>query len=591
MSKYRKPIRKDKPEGWILKYRGDHYNGEWPTIPQIFEMACHECPDKIFLETFAPEHQTFTFGEAQQLVRRISEKIKSIVAEPDSKIVVSGINSPEWAICYLAVQYSGNVVIPLDNTLHENEVRNLVEFSEAKMAFVDGRKKPYLDSMGLEAIVSLDRDISGKDGLEYVVDWASDVEVAKSSDEFRLELLKRSENDLAAILFTSGTTGNPKGVMLTHRNFVSDCFLAQGNLVIFRDDVFYAILPIHHAYAMVAAFLVPMSQAATIVFGKKMIPKQIFHDVKEGKVTIFLGVPVLYNKVIAGLMDGIRKKGFLVNGFVKFMMGFFAVLKAITGLDCSKRFFGFVTGKVSLNKVRVLISGGGPLAPIVVKQYNRLGLKFIEGYGMTETAPITTLNPKDAYKLGSVGRVLPGMEMKIKDANADGNGLVCFRGPNVMKGYLKNDEATREIIDEDGFINTGDIGHIDGDNYLFLTGRQKNIIVTSGGKNVFPEEIENEFQLFTDIDEVMIAGYVMSDGSEGIMAVVQPSEALIRQYADDKPACQERIQQSVDAVNKALATYKKISKLVITYDPFPMSSTKKIKRPVAMQMLKDKGLI
>ena len=322
-----------------------------------------------------------------------------------------------------------------------------------------------------------------------------------------------------------------------------------------------------------------------------MIPKQIFHDVKEGKVTIFLGVPVLYNKVIAGLMDGIRKKGFLVNGFVKFMMGFFAVLKAITGLDCSKRFFGFVTGKVSLNKVRVLISGGGPLAPIVVKQYNRLGLKFIEGYGMTETAPITTLNPKDAYKLGSVGRVLPGMEMKIEDANADGNGLVCFRGPNIMKGYLKNDEATREIIDEDGFINTGDIGHIDGDNYLFLTGRQKNIIVTSGGKNVFPEEIENEFQLFTDIDEVMIAGYAMSDGSEGIMAVVQPSEALIRQYADDKPACKERIQQSVDAVNRALATYKKISKLVITYDPFPMSSTKKIKRPVAMQMLKDKGLI
>ncbi|HAL18300.1 MAG TPA: long-chain fatty acid--CoA ligase, partial [Spirochaetaceae bacterium] len=292
-----------------------------------------------------------------------------------------------------------------------------------------------------------------------------------------------------------------------------------------------------------------------------------------------------------GLMDGIRAKGALVGGFVKFMMGFWAFMKAILGFDFSKKFFGFITGKVSLNNVRVLISGGGPLAPIVVKQYNRLGMSFIEGYGMTETSPISTLNPMEAYKLGSVGRVLPGIEMKIKDADEDGNGLVCVKGTIVMKGYYKNEEATREIIDDDGFLNTGDIGHLDDDNYLFLTGRQKNLIVTSGGKNVFPEEIENEFQLYEDVEEVMIAGYAMQDGSEGIMAVVQPPDALIKQFADDKESCVARIQKTIDEVNRTLATYKKISKLVVTYDPFPMSSTKKIKRPVALKMLKEKGLI
>ena len=590
MSKYSKPIRNDRSDAWIQKYRGEYYAGEFPTTSQLLEMVCHECPDKVFLETFLPEHISFTYSETLDLVRRISSRIKTLIPESDSKIVVSGVNSPEWIICYLAVQYSGNVVIPLDNTLHENEVRNLVEFSGAKIAFIDDRKKSYFNGMNMIDLIGLDKVPTG-DSLQYVVDWAEEVVLEKSEDDFRSELFSREENDLAAILFTSGTTGNPKGVMLTHRNLICDGFYAQQNLIILREDVFYAILPIHHAYAMVAALIVPLEQGCTIVFGKKMIPKQIFYDVKEGGVTVFLGVPVLYNKVIKGLMDGIRAKGAFVSGFVKFMMGFWAFVKAILGFDFSKKFFGFVTGKVSLNNVRVLISGGGPLAPIVVKQYNRLGMSFIEGYGMTETSPISTLNPMEAYKLGSVGRVLPDIEMKIKDADEDGNGLVCVKGPIVMKGYYKNDEATREIIDEDGFLNTGDIGHLDDDNYLFLTGRQKNLIVTSGGKNVFPEEIENEFQLYEDVEEIMIAGYTMQDGSEGIMAVVQPPEALVKQFADDKESCIARIQKSVDEVNKTLATYKKISKLVVTYDPFPMSSTRKIKRPVALKMLKDKGLI
>lgn len=219
--------------------------------------------------------------------------------------------------------------------------------------------------------------------------------------------------------------------------------------------------------------------------------------------------------------------------------------------------------------------------------YNELGINFVQGYGLTETSPITHLNPVEAYKEISVGRHLEGVEVKIENKDSDGNGVIYLRGPMVMKGYYNAPEETREVLSEDGWLNTGDVGYEDQDGYLVLTGRAKNIIVTEGGKNVFPEEIEDHFQLYFDVEQICIAGYIKNkaEKSEGIAAIIYPSQDCRKNHKDDLQAYLENI---VGEVNKTLQSHKKITKVVIADEPLEMTSTKKIKRFVVAKQYKDK---
>jgi len=385
---------------------------------------------------------------------------------------------------------------------------------------------------------------------------------------------KAQSEDTAAILFTSGTTGTPKGVMLSHRNMVSDCYLAQGNMTLYPTDVFYAILPIHHAYTMMAVFFEAISVGASIVFGKKLIISQVLKELKEGEVTMFLAVPMLFNKMIAALMNGVREKGIVLYGIIRFLMSVSGLLKKVFKVNVGKKMFGFLLKKLSLDKNRICISGGGPLPASTFKMFNQLGIDFVQGYGLTETSPITHLNPVEAYIETSVGKNVPQVEVKIVNPDSDGNGIIYLKGPMVMQGYYNNPEATAEVL-EDGWLNTGDVGHQDAQGYLYLTGRAKNIIVTDGGKNVFPEEIEDHFQLYSEIETICVLGYLTDKKtkSEGIRALKQKIE--------------ERINQIVAEVNKELQSYKKITRVNVIDEPLEMTSTKKVKRFVVAQKYKD----
>ena len=208
--------------------------------------------------------------------------------------------------------------------------------------------------------------------------------------------------DVAAILFTSGTTGTPKGVMLTHNNLVSDVYLAQGNMRIYPTDVFYAILPIHHAYTMLAVLLEATGVGAAVVFGKKLVVSQILKELKQGRVTMFLAVPMLFNKMLAALMKGVREKGIAVYGLIRLMMAISGFIKRTTGRNIGKRMFGFLLSRLSLDTNRICICGGGPLPASTFRMFNELGIDFVQGYGLTETSPITHLNPVEAYREASV---------------------------------------------------------------------------------------------------------------------------------------------------------------------------------------------
>jgi len=551
------------PWAFLDEYRGKDFAGEWPTLPEMYRISAKRYPERPCFTVYEPDRISLSYAEALERILAVAGKLIELGVKKGDKVAVTGKNSPEWAVAYMGILFADATVVPIDYQLKNEEIDNLLKASDARILFVDEEKHDrYAAAPGaLEAVFSLKKGLG-----TYVYDLTGTPPGSS----------KNTEEDLAAILFTSGTTGVPKGVMLTHKNFVSDCYLAQSNLDIFHTDVFYALLPIHHSYTMLAVFIEAMSVGAEIVFGKKMVTKAILKDLKEAKITMFLGVPLLFNKVLAGIMRGIKEKGPIVYGLIRAMMAISGFIKKTTGINPGKKMFHSVLDKASLATNRICISGGGPLAPSIFKQYNELGIDFIQGYGLTETSPILTLNPVARYKETSVGRLSDQVQMKILNADERGVGEIVVKGPMVMKGYYKMPAETKEVFTEDGWFKTGDLGYLDSENYLYLTGRAKNLIVTEGGKNVYPEEIENEFQLYEEIEQILVRGFVSDKKMkiEGIEALVFPNAEAFKNGQD----VQARIGEIIAEVNQRLLPYQRIEKTTILDEAMEMTTTKKIKR-------------
>ena len=563
------------PWAFLDDWRGKTFTGQWPTLPEMFKITAERYPDRPCFTDFVPERVTRTYAEVLQNIERLANWLSVAGISKGTHVAVSGKNSSEWATVYLATLFAGGIIIPIDYGLREPEIENLLNTAKPKFFFVDEEKYDYFCTHPCGSLVF---SLSPK----YVNSYAYGLETSAKAT-----ITPATEMDTAAILFTSGTTGIPKGVMLSHRNLVSDCYLAQTNLEILPTDVFYALLPIHHSYTMQAAFIEPLSVGAEVVFGKTMAVTRMLKELKEGKITILLGVPLLFNKLLAGILKGIKDKGPVVNGIMHFLMGISYLVKKLFKVNPGKTLFKEVLEKASISTLRIAICGGGPLAASVFKVYNQLGIDFIQGYGLTETSPIIALNPVDRFKTESVGQFFaPHMEMKILEPDAQGIGEVAVKGPMVMQGYYKMPDETAAVFTEDGFFKTGDLGRLDSEGYLYLAGRAKNMIVTEGGKNVYPEEIENQFQLVTDIEQITVQGYLMDEAtkSEGIEALIYPSDELfnrlklLRGDLESADLVKETLEGLVAEVNRRLQPYSRISRTTILEEPLEMTTTKKVKR-------------
>ncbi len=567
------------PWDFLDQYRGTAFAGQWPTLPELLALSALRYPDNACFTVFEPNRRSLSYREALAKVEGAARKLRALGLGRGDKVAVAGKNSPEWAVAYFAVLTAGAVVVPLDYQLSVPELANLVKAGDVVALFVDEEKESDLKAVcpGLKASFSL---ASGRKGNVLDLDSSG----APAFD-------KPAEGELAAILFTSGTMGTPKGVMLSHRNLVADCFMAQGNMTIYSTDVFYALLPIHHAYTMLAVFIESVSVGAELVFGKRMVIKQVFKDLKEAKVTMFLGVPLLFNKVLAGILKGVKEKGPIVNAAIYVLMALSLTIKKLTKRNPGKTLFHSVLDKASLASIRICISGGGPLAPKVFRRYQELGIDFVQGYGLTETSPIITLNPTEAFIITSVGKLLPFVEMKILEPDAEGVGEIAVRGPMVMMGYYKMPEETAKVLSPDGWLKTGDLGRIDEDDYVYLEGRAKNLIVTAGGKNVYPEEIENRFQLFDEVEQVLVSGYIEDESthSEGIEAMLYPNAERFKGIVPsgggvaesggvDWESAEERLREIVDEVNLKLLPYQKISKVTVLRERLAETTKKTVKR-------------
>jgi len=564
---------------WLDQYRGEHIKGEWPTIPEMFKLSHFRFPEKVCFTAFSPKEVHYTYNEADRFIKNTAAYLVSLGVKKGDKVALTGKNSPCWAIAYLAVVELGAVIVPLDYQMETETVNRILEFVEASILFVDKERYSELGNpeRGITTKIAL-----SPENENFILDLPASDSILPPGP---------TEDDMAAILFTSGTTGNEKGVMLSHRNFSSDAFQANKPFLdVIPEDILYALLPLHHSYCMTAVFLEAIAIGCELVFAGGLSVTQMMNDLKRGGITVIMGIPLLYNKILKGMMKQVRSKGLATHILVGLLMRFSGFVKQVFDINIGKKIFGnILLKKANLYTVKYMICGGGPLAPETFQRYQELGLDFVQGYGMTETAPISTLNPAHAFKLKSVGKVFPLVDMKIMNPDSDGIGEIILKGPICCLGYYKNEEATRELFTEDGYLRTGDLGYLDKENYLYLTGRAKSLIVTEGGKNVFPEEIEDHFQLYPQIEQILIVGYVANEETrgEGIEALIYPGKEHYDSLSfNNKEMIREDLHNIVKDVNRELLPYKRISRMRVLEEPMEMTTTKKIKRPLVIESLR-----
>ena len=551
-------------------------------IKHMLETSAELYADNVaFMQKFHKDepYKSITYREALETVDNLGT---ALIAHglKDKRIAVIGENCYQWATSYLAVIGGTGIVVPLDKELGASELKQLVQESEATAEMFTEKYAPVFKEIkasgetGLEKLVQL----NGESDDAEVLTWSGLIAEGKTLVEQGDRSFIDAEIDpeaMSELLFTSGTTGIAKGVMLSHKNICFDLMIAPTILRVHPWDIFFSVLPIHHTYEGTAGFLMPLYKGAAIAYCEGL--KHIVKNLAEVSPTMFLGVPALFETLYKTIMKNVRKQG--KEGLVRKVMSVKKKKKKV-GLDLNKILLKDIL-KVFGGRMRVLISGGAAIDPAILQFFNDLGFIAVQGYGLSECAPMGALNP-DQHKYmrnASVGHVLPGMDVKIEDKDEDGIGEICLKGDNVMLGYYKKPEETAKVI-RDGWFYTGDQGYIDDEKFIYITGRKKNVIIASNGKNVFPEELEYLLSKVPYVAESMVWG----DEEKGdivIVAAIRPDmeevEAAIGKGCSDE-AVKELLWGEVDKINAELPLFKKIRKIAVRHEEFEKNTSKKIKR-------------
>ena len=502
------------------------------------------------------------------------------------RISVIGENCYQWATSYLAAVCGTGVVVPLDKELSAQELKQLViEADVAAVLFTKKYEEMFKDMMAsgdtkLELLVNLNG--SAGDEAEGILSWEGLVEEGKKLVEGGDRSFIDAEiyaDEMSVLLFTSGTTGIAKGVMLSHRNICEDLMSAPTILNVNTWDIFFSVLPVHHTYECTCGFLMPLYKGASIAYCEGL--KYIVKNLAEVRPTMLLAVPLIFENLYNNIMKNVRKQG--KEGLVRKVLAINKVTKKI-GMDLNKLLLKDIL-KVFGGRMRVLISGGAAIDPAILQFFNDLGFIAVQGYGLTECAPMAALNPDQHKNMrnSSVGHLLPGMEVKIEDKNEDGIGEICVKGPNVMMGYYNMPEETAKVI-RDGWFHTGDLGYVDDKDFIYITGRKKNVIITANGKNVFPEELEYYLGRSNLVSESMVWAQEDEAGQDTvIVATIKPDmeevESVIgKEAASDTAQVEKLLWAEVDKINEDLPFFKKIKKVTVRREEFEKTTGKKIKR-------------
>ena len=495
----------------------------------------------------------------------------------NKKIAVIGENRYEWVCSYMAVVNGDNVVVPIDPELSADDICNLLKIAEVSAVIHSPKVKAKLEGVGeklplIEHVITM--DVQGEEGKKSISDLIVEGKKLLDNGDTRFGDIKIDPEEAKIILFTSGTTALSKGVLLCHRNICANLMAMCKMVDVKTDDVFLSVLPPHHTYEGVCGNMAPLYRGACVAFndGLKYIPNNLV----ESKATMMLGVPAIFELLYKRIWAGARQKG--IESKLKTGLKISNALRKI-GIDKRRQIFKAVHDTFGGN-LRLFISGAAAIDPNVAKGFRDLGILFLQGYGITECSPIVTLNRDINFRDSSAGIPLSCMEVKIVDKNEEGIGEIVCKGDNVMLGYYQNDEETAKVL-KDGWFYTGDLGYIDNDGFVYISGRKKNIIIDKNGKNVYPEELETFISKSEYVAECMVYAHEDEKGDMEIHTQVYPNyseiELKLGKDATDEQV-QELIESVVDEVNKRNPVWKYIRKVIVRKEEFTKTTTKKIKR-------------
>jgi long-chain acyl-CoA synthetase len=561
--------------------------GKYPAYPaapisnirDMFLKTVQKYPDKIALQH---KKKGFWIPLTYQELRFETEQaacgLAALGLKPGDKLAIVGDNRPEWAVSYLAAACTGITCVPLDKDLRETEIFNILHLSGSQAIICDDKHIGIILDLqkelpDLAVVINMD-ETKQIGGVAFFAELKRLGRKRIASGKKDFEERAVSAGCLLSILFTSGTMGNSKGVMLTHGNVASNLIDAAKWVDLRTQDRFLSVLPLHHSYECTDGFLLPIYLGATISFAENL--RRIPENLDETHSTAMLGVPVLWHAIYKKIEAAMAEKGIWKVNMAKNLAAF---SENIFRINIRRILFSKVHEKFG-GSLRILISGGAAIDPAVARGFRELGMDFLQGYGLTESAPIIAVNRNRAFKDAAAGLPLPGVDIKIAE-----DGEIMARGPNIMKGYYNNPEGTREAL-QDGWLHTGDLGYVDADGFLFIHGRKKSVIVTPAGKKIYPEEVEAEILKCPLISECIVWGRATEDpASEPVIeAIVVPNreqfiaQGLEKENSYDEARVEILLHKEVKERCHHLASYKKVARLTVCHEGLEKTTTRKVKR-------------
>ena len=576
-----KQVQENKDRKNVKNYEATTYK----TIKEIFNYSTCEYEKEVFiLEKFNPkeEFKKITYGEFKEDVNSLGTGLIKKLNLKNSRIVIIGENTYHWYVSYMAMLCGVGIAVPVDKELPENEIENLIKRSKADAVIFSTKKKDIIKKVQeklpeVKYFIQMNSNdkLNGRNiGFNKVISEGK--KILESGDKEFLDI-EIDPEEFKVLIFTSGTTSNSKGVMICNKNLAENINAVSAYVKVTKEDRFFSILPLHHTYESTIGYLIPFSVGSSIAICQGL--KYIVPNLKETNPTVILAVPLLvenlYKKINANIKKS--KKENLVNSMIHVTNA----LKAV-GIDKKRKVFNEIYENLG-GKIRFIVSAAAPIDPKVGKWIEDIGISFLQGYGLTETAPIAALTPEFRPKIGSAGKAVICAKIKIDSPDENGEGEILIKSSTLMLGYYEDKEATDEVI-KNGWFHSGDIGYLDDEGFLYITGRCKNVIVTQNGKNIYPEEIESLLSRIPEISESMVYGKKDDEKNDKelvITAKVIPNYDEIKSKHGEN-LTDEQIYQiiwdEIKTVNRKLTSYKAIKKLEIKKDEFEKTTTMKIKR-------------
>ncbi|MDR2536595.1 MAG: AMP-binding protein [Treponema sp.] len=568
----------------MLDYR--EYLADWPDMPYPNFIAWLDdieakWRDRTALYYRSGKQKDFTAWTYKKLAdecRRISRGLLSAGLAKGDRVGLWAENRPEWMAVWIGAALAGLVIVPIDFLISEQECLNILRITKARGFFHSTRKQDFADSLksqGFFLEVSLGLSSEPNSGFAEFGRQADNQPLPSAQDI--------AEQDPVSIVFTSGTTGFAKGVTLHHKGIIANTSAAILSLRSYPQDVFINVLPLHHTYPTTCSFMAPLSSGAATIIVEKLVGDVVVRDIRDAGGTFLIAVPLLYDKVMNAIDQKYQKLPGVLRGVLDILRKI-ALSEANKGrIGFGRAVFKFIREKAGLASIRIMVAGGGPLSSKTADFFDSFGFNMVHGYGMSENSPLVSVNTPWHKNNRSVGLPVKYTDVKILDKNPEGIGEIAVKSPSLMLGYYENPEATAEMFTEDGYLKTGDLGYRDEKGFIFINGRKKNLIVSSGGKNIYPEEIEAHFEGSRVVGEILVVGRKEQEfGGEQIFAVAVPNfDALAQDYPDkalDDGFLKDLVKKEIEQINRTLVAYKKISDFTIRREGFEKNAQQKIRR-------------